>query len=80
MADKILPSPALERCIRKAHEVCRGVDSQISYLEDIARVCPEIDPSVTELRVMHEHLDRLCRVGLGGVSADTQISPEKHIN
>lgn len=71
VTDKIVPTAAMQRCLTKALGVCSGVSSQVEYLEEIAKACPEIDPSVTELRVMLDHLDKLCRVGLRGVSAST---------
>lgn len=58
------PSGALARSFEKALGTANGMRPQVEYLEELAKVCPEIDPSCTECRVMLEHLDRMCRVGL----------------
>jgi len=68
----VVPSASLERCMHKALGTCQAVAPQIEYLEDLAKACPEIDASVSELRVFHDHLNKMCRVGLGKAIADNE--------
>lgn len=67
------PSGTLARCFEKALGTCNGMRPQVEYLEELAKVCPEIDPSTTEVRAMLEHLDRLCRVGLKATTANASV-------
>lgn len=60
-----VPNGALERALQKGLGCCNSHRPAIEYLEQLATVCPEIEPLVAELRLKLEHLDKMCRTGLG---------------
>lgn len=62
------PTPALQKALQKAQACCNNNLNAIEWYEELAKAAPEIDPAVVELRLKHEHLDRLSRVGLRQVS------------
>lgn len=73
----IPPSQALQSALTKALGTCTSCAPQIEYLEQLAQHAPEIDQQVTELRILHDHLDKLARVGLSGIpiADDTSDRP-----
>jgi len=71
MARKRPPATAgLEGKLTKALATCRGCEPQVSYLESLAAVAPEIEQDVARLRIKLEHLRQLATVGLEGIDID----------
>ena len=71
MASKLLPPTSpIAKALTKALGTVNSVAPQVEYLQELAKVCPDIAGQVEELGLMHEHLDQLCRVGLGGQVTD----------
>lgn len=58
---------SIKRALQKAAGTCTSCHPQLIYLEDLAQVAKELQPSVDELRVMHDHLEAMTRVGMKGV-------------
>jgi hypothetical protein len=71
--ERYVPTGALHKSLVKAQGTCVTCGPQIEWLEEMAKVEPAIDEQVNELRLKHEHINRLSRVGLNSISADTQI-------
>ncbi len=70
MADiRVVPSRPLQTALTKALACCNSQEPQIQYLEDLAKVAPELDDAVTQLRLKQMHLDALAREGLRAVTA-----------
>lgn len=65
-AAKCPASTTLQRKLVQAMGTCTACAPQVEYLEQLAGVCPEIDPQVAELRVMVDHLERIAKLGLQG--------------
>lgn len=71
-----VPTPALHKCLTKALATVNTMGPQINWLEELAKVCPEIEQDVNDLVLKHEHLDRIARVGLGNVSSSTPVATQ----
>lgn len=71
-----IPSGTLERALRKGLGVCNTYRPILEYFEELAKVDPGIEPSVEQLRIKLEHLDRLCRAGLNVANGSANASSE----
>lgn len=60
-----IPSTDLLKALQQGLGCCANVLPKIEYFEQLAATCPEIEPMVAELRIKYEHLDKMCRAGLG---------------
>lgn len=67
---------ALKNALTKAAAECNSQLPQLEYLEALATAHPAIGEAVNELRIKHEHLSRLCRVGLSQEAGTQSGSPE----
>jgi hypothetical protein len=73
MSESKVPTPALYKCLTKALATVQTMAPQVNWMEELAKVCPEIEQAVAGLVLKHEHVDRIARVGLGNVSPDTPV-------
>ena len=60
-----VPSESIRRTFAKAQGECMAILPQLEYWESLAQTLPEIDQTVTELRIKWESIAKLCRCALG---------------
>lgn len=72
-----IPTAGLERALKVAETACINCSPQVEYLEGLAAVMPEIDETITALRLKLEHLSQLSKVGLTGVASDPDAGRSK---